>query len=193
MRTIDKDHALEKIKELKSVGHKDILCFHVEKRGVLPDIYAFDVHDGCVIVQDNFGNIMSKNEMKRLAEYLHYSSENLDEDSLIDDEIDELMAEIVKHDAPKKRTSVKKDKRGYIYIIKGENGRYKIGASKTPEKRCSSLSLASCEKHTLIHFFECEDMYKREKEIHEKYKDKRAHSEWFELSKDDISEIKGLT
>lgn len=80
-------------------------------------------------------------------------------------------------------------KSGYIYLILGENGRYKIGMSKHPKKRVNYLSLASCEKHTLVTYYKTDDMIGEEKRLHDIFSDKRLHSEWFDLSKSDVSII----
>lgn len=82
---------------------------------------------------------------------------------------------------------------GFVYLLLGENGKYKIGKSKNPERRCKELSLSSCENHELIHKFKVKNPHLKEKELHLMFNEKRTHSEWFELSKADIEFIKGLS
>ena len=76
----------------------------------------------------------------------------------------------------------KKRKTGEVYLILGENGRYKIGYSKNANDRVKTLRLSSCEDHTLIHTFRCNNPQIKEQELHELFSSKRNHSEWFSLS-----------
>jgi len=91
------------------------------------------------------------------------------------------------------KKEIKEISKGYVYLIKGENERYKIGFSKNAERRTKELCLSSCEKHILIHSFYCENPYQKEQNLHKKYASKRTHSEWFELEETDVNFIKGLS
>ena len=86
----------------------------------------------------------------------------------------------------------KKQSLGYVYLLKGESDRYKIGCSKNPQKRVDILRLSSCENHTLIHSYKVENMYDEEKRLHEKFRERRCHSEWFTLSPLDVEYIMGI-
>ena len=86
----------------------------------------------------------------------------------------------------------KKPHRGYVYLVKGENNRYKIGCSKNPKKRIESLRLSSCENHIFIHSYCVDDMYTEEQRLHHKFTDYRCHSEWFDLPSEAIDYIMGL-
>lgn len=81
---------------------------------------------------------------------------------------------------------------GFVYLLLGENGKYKIGKSKNPERRCKELSLSSCENHKLIHSFYCKNPHSQEQRLHELFNNNRSHSEWFCLSDKDVKYIKGL-
>lgn len=89
----------------------------------------------------------------------------------------------------KSRVTDKKKNDGYVYIIVGENGRFKIGASKRPEARVSELRRSSCEDHQLIITITSDDMYDLEKHLHDRYSKNRCHSEWFALSKHELRDI----
>jgi len=73
---------------------------------------------------------------------------------------------------------------GYVYLIKGEFGRYKIGASKNPIARLKQLRISSSQDHKLIATIREEDMYLTESDIHDIFEKYRVHSEWFELDED---------
>lgn len=76
----------------------------------------------------------------------------------------------------------------YVYIMIDHNTKYyKIGRSDTPLRREKTLQ---SEKPTieLIYKFECE--YGIEKELHNKFYNKKIRGEWFNLDDNDIDYIK---
>lgn len=77
-------------------------------------------------------------------------------------------------------------KAGYVYIVKTTEGHYKIGESKEPKKRFSSLG-GPVEK--IVHSFQTDDCKRLETYLHDKFIGKRVGSEIFELSQDDLDEI----
>lgn len=89
----------------------------------------------------------------------------------------------------KKKTNTKK---GFVYVCISDIGLYKIGCSINPEKRVKSLGLGKSIKHKIIHTIKTDDMFKLEKELHNKFQDKKEHSEWFKLNAFDLEYIKGL-
>lgn len=78
---------------------------------------------------------------------------------------------------------------GYVYIISSELGFYKIGRTKNVASRMTQLKSMPL-KVELVHTIACEDELKFEKELHERFKDKRKSGEWFSLSEKDIEELK---
>lgn len=83
----------------------------------------------------------------------------------------------------------------YIYVIGPENeqGQMKIGFSKDPKKRLSSLQTGNTEKLKLYYYEEVMDKRVRlvEKAIHKEIGHKRIKGEWFDLSSSDaILEVK---
>ncbi len=101
-----------------------------------------------------------------------------------------IMEELIKLDSikkPNKKVSIWTS--GFVYLFKGENGKYKIGVSKDPKKRLTDLRRSSCENHTAIIAIEVEDPYKEERYLHKHFKNSRSHSEWFSLSILDVDFI----
>lgn len=81
---------------------------------------------------------------------------------------------------------------GYVYIISSELGYYKIGRTKNVTVRMNqqkSLPL----KVELVHTIPCDDDTKFEKELHERFNEKRKSGEWFELSDVYIESLKSIT
>lgn len=79
--------------------------------------------------------------------------------------------------------------RGYVYLIRSERDEYKIGKTKSINKRIAWFSVKLPFKIEHIHTIECEDMDDAEKLLHERYAAKRLHGEWFALTEQDVKEI----
>ena len=79
---------------------------------------------------------------------------------------------------------------GYVYLVK--SGKlYKIGCSENHWRRKSELHKQTAEGITEIHTIAAiDDAPGIEKYWHERFKDKRQHGEWFDLSPEDISAFK---
>jgi len=181
------EHAYSQREDLLKNGLPDILEIDNRHRRA----YTFSNIDGSFVIYDNTGNIMNVKEMIKVRDYLEYSIDNLDEDKLINEKIDILNEDIEEYLKPKEKEKIKnKSKAGFVYLLKGENGKYKIGCSINPERRCKELCLSSCENHKLVHTITSDDMYALEKMCHTIFKDKKSHSEWFNLSDTDVSLFK---
>ena len=80
----------------------------------------------------------------------------------------------------------------YIYIIGSEHFPYKIGFSKTPEKRVKSLQTGHPNKLSLLYTKKVseQNIKKIEKQIHKAISYKRTKGEWFNIILEDaISEV----
>jgi len=70
-----------------------------------------------------------------------------------------------------------------IYLIKSLNeGVYKIGVSKNPNKRLNDLQTGNPSPIKILYLYESENAYKIEKALHNRYSHFNTHLEWFELS-----------
>lgn len=70
-----------------------------------------------------------------------------------------------------------------IYLIKSLNeGVYKIGVSKNPNKRLKEVQTGNPSPVEILHLYETENAYKVEKSLHNRYSHLNTHGEWFELS-----------
>lgn len=69
-----------------------------------------------------------------------------------------------------------------IYLIQSlEDGYYKIGLSKHPEKRIQQLQTGNSSKLKLIESFESNYPHQVERALQRKYSYLRKEGEWFEL------------
>lgn len=70
-----------------------------------------------------------------------------------------------------------------IYLIKSLNeGIYKIGVSKNPNKRLKEIQTGNPAPVEIVQLYETEMAYKVEKALHNRYSHFNTHGEWFELS-----------
>lgn len=82
-----------------------------------------------------------------------------------------------------------------IYLIKSLNeGVYKIGVSKTPNKRLKEVQTGNPSPIDILYLYETEYAYKIETCLHNRYSHYNTHGEWFELSlKEELSFIETCT
>ncbi|MDX1990742.1 MAG: GIY-YIG nuclease family protein [bacterium] len=79
---------------------------------------------------------------------------------------------------------------GLVYLIRSDNGLYKIGLTTTDvQRRLKGLQDCSPVSLSLEAVWEVYDFRKIELLLHEKFKDKRSHGEWFKLNQDDVRAI----
>lgn len=79
---------------------------------------------------------------------------------------------------------------GYIYLMLAEGvSRYKIGLSKKPKERHSTISKQSPFPVSVVACYKVADMLDAEKYWHQKFDSQRVHGEWFELSEDCVTEF----
>lgn len=81
---------------------------------------------------------------------------------------------------------------GFVYLIRGVNGAYKIGKTKNPQKRISTLNVKLPFEIEPVCIIQTDDMNNLEAQLHYQFNEKRGNGEWFELDTADIEYIKGL-
>lgn len=82
--------------------------------------------------------------------------------------------------------------KGYVYLIKSRNQLYKIGSSINIPNRMISLRYMSPVELILAHSIESEDMYGLERALHYKFRSRRDHGEWYDLTEEQVKWIKSL-
>lgn len=71
----------------------------------------------------------------------------------------------------------------YVYLIQSlEDGYYKIGISKNPQKRIKQLQTGNSSELKLIVFYQSDIANKIENVLHNRYSHFRKEGEWFDLS-----------
>jgi len=79
---------------------------------------------------------------------------------------------------------------GYVYLLKADNGLYKIGQSKVIDERIKQLGLKLPYELELVLTIESEFYKEIEAAFHESLADKQVKGEWFRLNAEDIEAIK---
>lgn len=83
----------------------------------------------------------------------------------------------------------KRCRRGYVYLIKADNGMYKIGKTQNLNRRIFEFGVKIPMRTELLHSFESDDYTAAEDALHRKYAEFRDHGEWFALTESCVSEI----
>jgi hypothetical protein len=78
---------------------------------------------------------------------------------------------------------------GHIYLIQGVHGWHKIGLSKDPVSRIGHLDVILPFDIEVLYLIPTNDMKRAERQLHQRFAEKRGKGEWFALSQDDIETI----
>jgi hypothetical protein len=70
----------------------------------------------------------------------------------------------------------------FVYLIKSDEGAYKIGYSKNPKKRLNQLQTGNSNKLMLVETYESPNSFKIEKTLHRKFGFCKTNGEWFDLN-----------
>lgn len=170
-----------------------------------------------VDVANRIGEYARAYNIDRLG-YLTYVDQPIDDDMLDDIiEMGEMLIsqnkidvpqyiknyiEIAKEDKQRRaeRDQKKKEKRakqlepkpGYVYLIQSPTGNYKIGRTTDPANRLKTFEVKLPFEVEFVCVIQCENMFTVERELHQRFADKRVNGEWFSLLPDDVEYIKGL-
>jgi len=131
-------------------------------------------------------------EAARLAGYkgsyrtLSVVAHELSRHPLVKHKIDEATT-IQEVEIPQK---AKRTVSGSVYLIREPFGRIKIGIAADIGSRLSRLSTSSAYELELLFSVRIENARQEEAFLHKTYASKRVRGEWFELTHDEIEEIK---
>ena len=75
---------------------------------------------------------------------------------------------------------------GFVYLVRGHAGEYKIGRTNLVDRRLSELGAASPVEQTLVHEIKTDDPVGVEGYWHARFADKRMRGEWFRLNAADV-------
>jgi hypothetical protein len=79
----------------------------------------------------------------------------------------------------------------FVYLIRGNDGKYKIGSAKEPKQRLRQLQTGNSDKLELVEVYQSENARKIESTLHRYYSYVRNVGEWFNLSiKEEVNFVK---
>lgn len=81
---------------------------------------------------------------------------------------------------------------GFVYLIRADNGVYKIGKTKLLGPRVNWLAVNLPYSIKVIHVIKTQDMDDMERWLHAQFQDKRLGGEWFDLDDAEVEHIKGI-
>lgn len=81
-------------------------------------------------------------------------------------------------------------KSGFVYLVKGHPGEYKIGRTNLVDRRLSELGATASIEQELIHEIKTDDPAGIEAYWHKRFNDKRMRGEWFRLNPSDVKAFK---
>lgn|SRR3990167_4969881 len=79
---------------------------------------------------------------------------------------------------------------GFVYLIRGHVGEYKIGHTNLVDRRVSELGATFPVEQKLTHHFKTDDPAGVEAYWHNRFSNKRMKGEWFNLNAADVSAFK---
>lgn len=162
---------LEAMKEQQAEYHLSIIRHGMDVLKTKPNGFTFK----------QFNSVM--------AEFVKLSTLGYASQDLMNQFID-LYSHHLKSIAPK-QSGIRS---GYVYVICDyeRTGDCKIGRSKDWQKRLNNFEVKLPFNFHVIAIIPCRDMFKAERQLHKQYADKRTNGEWFNLSDQDIDEIKKI-
>ncbi len=138
---------------------------------------------------DQGGFILTKSELEELVAELYAWY-----DTLSDEDIDLHNAERAdqinaRRPSPAAAPAVKPRRMvpGEVYLVRADNGLYKIGRSANAASRIKTLTVQLPYGIELIHVIKTEDTVGLERRLHTHFAALRKRGEWFELSADDVA------
>ena len=78
---------------------------------------------------------------------------------------------------------------GYVYVLKAENGLYKIGKTHNLQSRLSNIRTASPLHLEIYRVFKCVNCGYAESDLHDFYSDFREKGEWFRLGNKQLEDL----
>jgi hypothetical protein len=79
---------------------------------------------------------------------------------------------------------------GFVYLVKGHPGEYKVGRTNLVDRRLSELGVTASVEQELVHVIETDDAPGIEDYWHKRLKPKHMRGEWFKLNATDVKAFK---
>lgn len=164
-------------------SEKNLLSLHAA--------YSFRRLNGVIHIVSNNGIIVDVDEVTELVGELNKFIEVANQTEIL--KHNKEMFERWNNEGRTQKESTKKSKRkdGFVYLIKADNGLYKIGRTKNKDLRMGQLRIQLPYGFSEVLSIKTNDCVTLEKRIHIDFKDKRKQGEWFELKDSDVMALRG--
>ena len=86
-----------------------------------------------------------------------------------------------------------REKPGYVYLIRSQDGYYKIGKSADPTTRIRAMGVILPFEIETLHLIYSRDYHRTERYLQDKFAQARVRGEWFRLTEADVAWIQSLT
>lgn len=105
-----------------------------------------------------------------------------------------LLGPLVETDLSDNGSGTESDKElssyGFVYLVKGHPGEYKIGRTRLVDRRLSELGATASIRQELIHEIKTDDPSGVEAYWHGRFREKRMRGEWFQLTPADVKSFR---
>lgn len=102
-------------------------------------------------------------------------------------------APLTNHGIESRKQANNQEKSGYVYLLRADNGIYKIGRTKRLDDRITRLSVELPYQLELICAIATDDMHDLEGKLHHRFADQRVNGEWFSLTNENVESIKEVS
>lgn len=177
------------------ISHKvgDILFVQMnrDRNSLTPSLNIHKSDEGGFALT-SFGYVMSRDEYARFSEQttLFYATHSDEDISQLNRETDEYWrnerGEIRK---PIRMAPTRSSQPGFIYVIKC-NDLHKIGKSKQVTKRIEKFETIYPHDLEVVFVAKVNDMHGAECYLHSKFSSQRIKGEWFNLTPNDVDQIR---
>ena len=155
--------------------------------------YHTVLYENFSLLTDNGGRVITRKEWDQLkntmdAYFTHHSDDEIDRrNKQAQFERMREMQQLIDHKGEPKK------KPGFVYFLEYEGQGVKIGFTRNLTSRIKQLQIASPFKLNLLFYIETSEPESVEHHLHEHFKDKCLNGEWFDITKEDISELLGVS
>jgi hypothetical protein len=164
-----------------------------ENQPFTSNLHQITFVNGKIYIGNSGQYLIDRNHVFQVMEYCKQYLEHAD-DNFTEQYNKALYKRRISERAKREKESAKRrkeqSKSTYIYVmLNARNGLYKIGRSNNPVVRENTLQSQEPEVSLLFQFIGTSET---ERNLHQKFYDKRVRGEWFRLEQSDIENIKAV-
>jgi hypothetical protein len=137
----------------------------------------------------NYDTLMRRfgNKSNLILQVLNYCRDKTEYDDII-----EMLESVDFVPKPNAADTVNKNnvRYGFVYLVKGHPGEYKIGRTNLVDRRLSELGATASIEQKLVHEIKTDDPVGVEAYWHKRFQDKRMKGEWFKLNAAEVNSFR---